>query len=123
MVASKKGFMRTLEVVIAVLLTFSFSIFLIPHTSDSFQQEGINLAITDNTQLRSCVLSRNVSCASDILETKIPSSYDYRVLISDTYASSASDLPNKDIFRFGYFYSANTTYYNPSFLTVLYWQK
>lgn len=98
---NKKAFMRTLEVVAAVVVTFIFVIYIIPQAEPIERRDQrieILAQLKDNPDFLSCIAETDQDCISQILRENIPKKYDFEVLITSNPKESISDLPKKEVY-------------------------
>jgi len=90
----KKGYIRTLESVIAIILILLFVYQIIPKTTPSAAQVPLQVEdaqnyiikeININDELRSCILTNKENCEllPSLIQKNIPAGYDYFYLICD----------------------------------------
>ena len=124
-IGSKKAFMKTLEVAIAVVMTFVFLTVFIPqyNTAQSrLQNEAVLSVLAKNAEFRACVISENISCINSSLSMALEK-YDYAINISKSPNDPATSLPQKRIFSESILIAGNSTLYEPKILRIYYWAK
>ncbi|MCX8146877.1 MAG: hypothetical protein N3D84_00200 [Candidatus Woesearchaeota archaeon] len=126
---SKKAYMKTLEAVIAFILTFLFITTVIETRSETEKyQPDVNLMdiMKYNPEFRNCALSKNISCLNATLERDYPDFaklYGYKFNITNNPKSAPPDLPEKNVHLESLFISGNETYLNPIVVRLYYWFK
>lgn len=122
MVKNKKGFMKTLEVVIAVLITFIFVIFIIPQSELGVKdkKKAILEELHSDPSFRSCALVRNTDCIIDAINDVLPATYDFKVLITSRPDEAIDDLPRKELYVDTFFFAEVD---QPTIVKVYYWIK
>lgn len=120
----KKGFMRTVEILVAVIITFMFIIFVIPKYIE-FQREGPDLEILrileDDDEFRGCVLEEDRACVNSKINDTIPMRYDYNFDVSEDPGVGRYDLPEKHIYVETTYIAGNETTYTPKTVKLYYW--
>jgi hypothetical protein len=122
----KKGFMRTLESMIAILGSLFFVLFILPDTpSDVEPEETIRLleVLSQENEFRNCVLISNVSCVDGYISTTMNlGEYQYTFNISSDHSYSA-DINRDDVYLKTVFIAGNETLYSPKILKLYYWNE
>jgi|GEM_PF-2910895 len=123
---NKKAFLRTVEAVIAVILTFLLLVILFP-------QKGISEFKTDNLKniniiqydpdLRGCIYSDNLTCVENIIPNYIPNSYDYDYLLSTNPNDFIYNLPKEQIYTKTLVFAGYNQIYDFRVLKIYYWLK
>lgn len=123
----KKGYLKTIEVVLAAVITSIFLLYIMPQfTGSEDQNEGFEILkeIRSDEDLRGFVLT-NIGCynstESNTLNTKIqehlPESYSYVICIDDIY----SDFVGDRLFIDSIYIASNLSIYKPRILRLYYW--
>jgi len=117
---NKKAFTKTLEVILAIALTFLFITFIIKPYVPKIQEAAADYLseLSDDPVFRNCVLAEDAACINSSLRTTIPTKYIYTFSINITNATLPKD---RDIFVNSLFVAANLTYYQPKTLWLYYW--
>ncbi|MBD3310207.1 hypothetical protein GF351_03230 [Candidatus Woesearchaeota archaeon] len=121
---SKKGYVRTLEVVIAIVLTLIFLMFLVPRVSPDDRQSvkaGVLAALEQNQDFRDCALARNVSCVESMAEDVLPERYSLKVNISSDPEEQPGIDVQGDIYSDSLFIAGSDTSYNATIVRLWYW--
>ena len=121
---TKKGFWKTLEVLIAVLLTFIFVIVIIPRFTPSTSQEtnlGVLQDLQKNPGFQACAVVLDQDCVNQYIREALPSRYGFKVLLSRDFNAQAKDLPATRIFVDSIIITGNATYANQSVVRLFYW--
>ncbi len=122
----KKAFIRTLEVLVAVVITFIFVVYIIPkNTSDQSNQEELQLLakLSQNPDFRVCALNKDLACVNTYIKDNIPQKYDYKMDIIINPNQPLPDLPLKQIFTDSLLISGTLEEYNPTTIKLYYWLK
>jgi len=122
---NKKAYMHTIEVVLAVLLTFAVAYFIIPRTSTP--QEAASLSILpvleQKPEFRGCVISLNYSCVESYLRDYLPKNYDFDYDITENPETPHANLPAKSINTESIYIAGNSSVYSPKIVRLYYWRK
>ncbi len=109
-VKNKKGYLKTLEAIIAVMILLSFLLAILPREEAKeaevpddirLTQESIMNIIQSNEELRDCVLSGNNGCITGYIDNNdlVPYTMNYRTLITLTdEIIEPEDLPDKAVY-------------------------
>jgi hypothetical protein len=131
---AKRGWMRILESVIAVLIMASVLIVIYTNKpvaisySDYVSNLEINLLdnIGSNESLRAAVLDSNTSFLKNYIVANIPSNFNSDVVVCNLDQSSnciISISSSKEVFVEGRMISANLTKYDPKLVRIYVWEK
>ena len=79
----RKGFVKTIEVLIAIVMSFIFLVLIMPADQSYAYKKtlGILPAFEDNQQFRGCVLDENEGCLADLIGPQVPPYLEYKILI------------------------------------------
>ena len=116
----KKAFTKTMEVILALALSFLFLTFIVKPYIPKKQLTTADYLdeLKDDSVFRNCVLSENTTCINSSLTTIIPTKYIYTFSINTTNVTLPED---KDIFVNSLFVAGNLTCYQPKTLWLWYW--
>jgi hypothetical protein len=120
----KKAFMKTLEVVIAVVLTMSVLVFAFSRVNlssdDNLPAVDVLYGLEFNDGFRSCVLSNNLSCVSDFVNNSLPLIYrkSFIINITDDINYIPEGLPDKRVHVDSVIIATNS---NPKIVKLFYW--
>lgn len=122
---NKKGFMRTLEATIAVVLTFTILFALLPkiQTGDSTPDIGILEELQYDAEFRNCALDRNFSCVNETVHDSLPVFYRDGYIVNLTNNENyIPDLPlDRNVKSESVFISGNLTLFDPIIVKLFYW--
>ncbi len=127
MKSSKKGFIRTLEAVIAIFITFFFISFVLP-TRPAVPTLSENLNILDTLKedetLRDCVIIGNATCINNTIRINLENRFEFVFNISSdpTVRVRINDAPSQ-VYAESILISGNSTSYNPRILRLYYWAR
>ena len=82
---NKKAYTRTIEVLIAVIITMLFIYFVFPKSQTPTEQAslGILKVLENNPTFRNCAISTEYSCVKSYLKDYVPKNYEYVFDISE----------------------------------------
>ena len=122
---NKKAYMRTLEVFMAVLITFIFVIYVVPtYYRERAPETGINILNSLEDNLRDCANTSCVENAINSFDSDFGKKYNYIINISSDVNTVVSGLPAaKKIFSDSVFIAGNSTSYDPRIIRLYYWYK
>jgi len=122
----KKGVIRTLEMVIAVIITFLFIIFILPGQKKITEQKPyIFKDFPYNEDFRNAVLSENYTLVRSFLEERFNASaknYNFSFIITQNQNFSLV-LRNRDVFSESLLIYNKTNSSKYKILRVYYWKK
>ena len=126
----KRGFAKTIEAVIAVVLSFLFIAFFIPpaSTHSDFIKPDLNLVyiLEQDTNFRNCVMNENYSCLNATLDYYYPyfdDVYEYRMNVSADPSAAGVQLPPVEVHLESLMVAGNDTFLYPKTLRLYYWEK
>ncbi len=121
---NKKAYLRTIEVVIAVLATFMFVVYVMPtYVTGETPAESVDLLISIADNIRDC---QNISCVDSAVSSFDPvfvKRYDYIINISSDPNAIVSGLPRKDIYIDSVYIAGNISNYDPKIIKLYYWER
>ena len=121
---NKKGYLRTLEVVFAVLLTFIFIIYMLPtYITAGGAEESLDVLSPIKTNIRNCFSTTCVETAIIDFEANFANKFNYVINISDSSDIIVSGLPNERVFADSVFIAGNSTSYNPRIIRIYYFTR
>lgn len=120
---NKKGFMHTLEAVLAITIMFLFITFIVqkPYTDPKTEKTKVLITLTQDEEFRSCLMANDVGCVEKTVRAYLPARYDFAIQLGST--QQRTDLPTKDINTDVVYVAGNTTTYDPKIVVVYYWNK
>ncbi len=121
----RKAYLRTLEAIIAIFITFFFLAYITPEKTPSESgAENIHILpeLSKSLAFRNCVLSQNVSCINTTIDDSIPNQYNFLFNLSSNPHVTVA-LPNKRVFGDASFIVGNSTSYKPTILRLYYWSR
>lgn len=126
---NRKGYVKTLEAVIAIVLSFLFITLFIPSKAETEERQpdlDVLDALRQNPDFRQCVIAENYSCINATFESYYPGvvlDYNYRFNISTDPKISGVELPIVNIHAESMLIAGNDTYARPKVLRLYYWLK
>jgi len=135
MVKNKKAYLKTLEAVIAAMILLIFIGEVLPHKTEDTtltpldietMQQTILKSISSREDLRTCVLTEDIPCITDFIDSIIKQDLSYEITITD--AASSLGLPStlsqdKAIYTKTLIISSTTTDYNPKLVRLHVWRN
>ncbi|MBW2995046.1 hypothetical protein KY312_01735 [Candidatus Woesearchaeota archaeon] len=127
----KKAFLKTAEVMIAIVVAATFLIYIFPSSPVRQQQEPVSILETleDNDEFRQLLMLNNSRCIDADAEIRkhLPArfkySYEFNILdISDI--DKVPDLPpDKTVYVETLLVAGNNSQYEPKVLKLYYWDR
>ncbi|MFC1697755.1 hypothetical protein ACFL1H_05455 [Nanoarchaeota archaeon] len=120
----KKGWIRTVEVTIAIVIVLAFMISIVP-TPQQRSLTNFNLlqSLENNDIFRNCLIEENNTCIYNIIDERLIDSYNFNFTITNSTDITLPNLPDKDITSESLVISGNETYYNPLIIRLWYWRS
>jgi hypothetical protein len=128
MLRNKKGYVRTIEAAIAIILSFLFLTFAIPtHTHIITKKPDVDLLRIEqqNPSFRECTVNNNRTCLASIIQISYPDfykSYYFTIQITED-PDSIVDLPEKEVFVDSVMIAGEGLEYNPRIVRLYSWIK
>jgi len=125
-ISSKKGFIKTVEAIIASLMLVTFIAFVIPTNFESSTQD--QLGVLSKLQLeegfRTCVINDNTTCVQTYIESKLPTDYlnKYRFMITTDNQAVPTDLPKTKVISENIFIATDKISIKSKIVRLYYWQ-
>ena len=122
-----KGFMKTVEVALAFILSFGFISLMthyVPDYSRSYAEQNILASFLLDQRFRDCAFAENKTCIRDQIETYYPNlkyRYSYTLNTTENPNKALSIDTDKEVFVESVFISGNYTAYNPKIVLLYYW--
>lgn len=125
MVMNKKGYMRILEAIAALLITFLAITFALPKSPTQTKPTPVLFldVLEQDPNFRACVVSGDFNCVEDYVSEYIGSKYDFVVDISENPYTERTNLPEKNVYADSIYIAGNATSYAPRMIKVYYWEK
>lgn len=121
---NKKAFLRTVEVAVAVIITFliAYSIFPESTTPQKTESLGILYVLEQNPDFRYCVASLNYTCVEGFFEEFLPENYEFAYDITENPEQKHANLPEKDVFSESVYITGTINLYKPKIVKLYYWE-
>lgn len=123
----KQGYMKTVEAIMAVFITFLFVLYYFPtHTETESRAPSLNIlpVLEKNDDFRKCVIEGNMSCLNETVESILPGNYNYLINISENPNTEVTGLPaDKRVYADSVYLVGNETEYKPRTIKLYYWGK
>lgn len=119
----KQGYVRTVEAMIAILITFIFATVALQENTTGVDIEPTNpLAnLNENDDFRACVIERETICIESYLTNNLGGGYSYTYNISSDPDVVVRGLPDTRVFSDSLYIVGNITYNDPIILRLYYW--
>jgi hypothetical protein len=107
-IRGRKAYLHTLEAFFAFFMTFMFVIFIIfKGVAPGMLKAELNVlgAVEQRDDFRTCIYAGNTTCAENIVDSFIPSSYKHKIAID----APAPFKGSKDIYTETVFMASNQT--------------
>ncbi len=121
----KKAYLRTIEVTIAVILTFVIAYFIFPRATVPTEAPGLSIlpVLEQSPEFRSCVTGLNYSCTEAFLRDYVPGNYDFTYDITEDPETAHAGLPTKKIYTESVYIAGDINLYSPKIIKLYYWRK
>ncbi|MCX6710308.1 MAG: hypothetical protein NTV63_05165 [Candidatus Woesearchaeota archaeon] len=125
----KSGFVKILEVFFAIMIAFTFLVFIMPgitRTEPEEQEVRVLEMLIENSTFRGYVLSEendsvNISIGNELIKENLRQ-YNYTFTISENPLFFSNALPNKEVIVYSAFVASNSTFYSPKALRLYLWK-
>ncbi|PIN69938.1 hypothetical protein COV93_03490 [Candidatus Woesearchaeota archaeon CG11_big_fil_rev_8_21_14_0_20_43_8] len=124
MVRSKKGFVKTIEVIIAIVMSFVFLVLILPTETQKSYQESLQIlpSFADDDEFRNCVIGLNDGCISQFIDPLMPPYLGYEILIT-TDPDEMINIADRQVQVETHIFAGNITTFSPTVLKLFYWEK
>jgi hypothetical protein len=126
-----KAFLKTAEVMIAIVIAATFLVYIFPSPQAGASQPSLNIlkSLENNEKFRECVLLNNTCIDADAeirkyLPQRFKYSYEFGIFnVSDAH-KLPEDLPaDKTVYAESIFISGNDSEYYPKIAKLFYWSR
>ena len=121
---NKIGFMKTVEVFMAIIILFTFLIFLVPR--DSRSQDSQSLFRLQNLErddvFRDCVISRNSTCINETLNAVFQGAYLYDYVLYE-FAEPLVMMDHSNVNLYTWFFAGTRKEFRPIHFRLFYWDN
>ncbi len=120
---NKKGFMKTVEVFIAILVTFTFILAVLPKQVPDINDQSIFRLknIDEDDTFRNCVLRDDSACINTTLDELLEGRFLYEYEIYESGKVSHLVVDENEVRTYSWFYAGNYTLYQPTIFKLFYW--
>jgi len=121
----KKAYLRTIEVAIAIIITFAVAYFIFPKTPTPQEDAMLSIlpVLEQKEEFRNCVIALNYSCTESFLREYVPPNYEFSYDIVENPDTVHANLPAKRINTESVYISGNISLYSPKIIRLYYWRK
>jgi len=125
---NKRGWLRILEAVIAIMLIMSVFVFLFVRNRDSTNSEEILelekiilSQIAEDDDLRSRVLAKDLGSLENFVKPKIPEGFSFALKICEPEANCVLDEYREEVWAGETIISSSLVQYSPKKLKIFMW--
>ena len=125
MVMNRKAYLRTIEVMIATIITFLFVYFVFPksQTPEEKIKLGVLKVLENNPDFRNCVITLSYNCTENYLNDYVPKNYGFVFDIAENPDIYRANLPEKSINTETIYIAGDINLYSPKIVKLYYWRK
>ncbi len=123
---NKQGVLRTLEVVIAIVISLTVLVSILPHNQTQERSPEIPNYFIFEEDFRDAVLSGNSSKVEESINSSLSHlypAYNFVVSISDNFDYIPRLNASTDVYSKTFFISSNLTTFKGYFVRVYYWKR
>ena len=123
---NRKAFMRTLEVLAAILLVFIFVLVIIPMHIPASQPGGSLMplsGIQHDEVFLACLADSNTPCIAQLVQQQLPPSYEGLIVLQKSLSEKQPTLPRQTLSVDTLYTIGNITHANTTIVTVYAWRK
>lgn len=122
---NKKGFMKTLEALLAAMIILVFVAYIIPANTTTQTQDpsGVLRSLSQNEDFRNCVVTYNMSCVNDLINQTILPEYqsNYVFLVTKDPTQIPNGIPNQKVISESTYIATDGTIHNEYIVRLYYW--
>ena len=122
----KKAYVRTVEAMIAIVITFVFIAIIFPRIQlTGTRGENVHLLTTleKREDFRNCVIKNNGTCVNSTIAAGLPLQFDYKFNISADPNVGAPVLPAKRVFADSVYVAGNASNRTDTIVRLYYFAK
>ena len=121
---NRKAYLRTIEVMIAILVTFLFVYYVFPKSQTPQESENLGIlnVLEKSPDFRNCVIIPDYNCTESYLRSYMPKNYDFVFDISENPGVVRANLPEKNINTETVYIAGNISAYAPKIVSLYYWR-
>ena len=132
MARNKKGYIRTLEAIVAILMLYIFITFLLSQNKPEeaaapldivLSQESVLKEIQSSSYYRNCVLEKDVDCVDQLASSTLGKKYDYALAICTRTECQIPATPVKEVYVDSIVISSNITKFETTSVNLYVWRK
>jgi hypothetical protein len=130
---NKKGYIQTLEAIVAILIIYITVISLMSQYRPKTQagvpldikltQDALLKEIESSNFYRNCALSNNTICIDDLINKSIGNKYMYKVALCTVSSCAVPITPNREVYARSIIISSNITNYTTTSVNIYLWRK
>jgi hypothetical protein len=130
---NKKGYIQTLEAIVAILIIYITVLSLMsqyrPKTQASvpldikLTQDALLKEIESSNIYRNCALNNDELCINDMINKTIGSKYMYKLALCTVSSCSVPNTPNREVYVRSIIVSSNITNYTTTSVNIYLWKK
>lgn len=125
MAITKRGFMKSLEAVLASLMILAFVAFVIPTNANNTTSDyvGVLNKLQHDNSFRACVTVENQTCVENKIQLFLPKPYDtnFLVIITQDKNELPPKIDAKEIITENIFISTDDTTIKNTIVRLYYW--
>ncbi len=120
----KRAFMKTMEAFLAIIIVFTFVIFFMPRDfRTSGDQSVYRLQHLERDDVfRDCVMERNESCISSIIEDVFEGGYSFDFALYE-FSEPATEYDGDNVNVYTWFFAGTHERFSPIHFKLFYWDK
>jgi hypothetical protein len=130
---NKKGYIQTLEAIVAILIIYITVLSLMSQYRSKTQagvpldikltQDALLKEIESSNIYRNCALSNNTLCIDDLINKSIGNKYMYKVALCTVSSCAVPITPNREVYVRSIIVSSNITNYTTTSVNIYLWKK
>lgn len=130
---NKKGYIQTLEAIVAVLIIYITVTSLLSQNKQQnsatvpldikLTQQSVLNEIQTSDYYRGCVLQNNYSCIDNFINQSVSYKYNYNLSLCTQVNCTIPGIPDKEVYLRSIIISANLTKYNTTSVNLYIWKK
>jgi len=122
---NKKAYLRTIEMTVAIIITFAVAYYIFPKAPTPQGEASLNIlqVLEQKPEFRSCVAAIDYNCTESFLRNYTPSNYEFAYDITEDPNQGHANLPEKKINTESVYISGNINLYNPKIVKLYCWRK
>jgi len=127
MINNKKGFVKTVEAIIASLIILVFVAYIIPANVRTVVEDssGVLKSLSENLEFRHCVVTYNITCVDSYIKQFLPPEYgsNYKFIVTKDPTKVPDGIPVLKVINENTYITTDETIHDEYIVRLYYWKE